>query len=420
MTGSSPTSWRARAIFFFVVTAALVSAQSALAQTSIFAIQRSPSPNIFGNTINAVAALSSSEAWAVGYQNDNNLNDSRTLAEHWNGTSWTVVKSPNPGSTPNCQNSNTGNFLNAVAYVSASDVWGVGFFFPCNGPLRPMALHWDGTQWKPVRTPALNTNDNAVFNSVVAFGANDVYAVGYQPATNGAVQTLIEHWDGTNWTVMTSPNPSATGNTLTAVAGTSASDLWAVGTSTDAPTTSIQTLTLHFNGTSWAVVPSPNPLPKQFLNQNVFQSLTATSSSDVTAAGYLLDSASFRFLTFVEHWNGTAWTVSTTPNPSSGAGDFNVFRGVSAVSANNIYAVGYFANASTTGQQQTLIEHFDGVSWTIVSSPTKGLAQQLNGVFALPGSGNVWVGGAWAQHGDDPETGFLQQPKTLLLFTPIG
>jgi hypothetical protein len=112
--------------------------------------------------------------------------------------------------------------------------------------------------------------------------------------------------------------------------------------------------------------------------------------------------------------------VISTPNPSSGAGDFNVFRGVSAVSATNIYAVGYFANAATNGEQQTLIEHFDGVSWTIVPSPTKGLAQQLNGVFALPGSSNVWVGGAWAQHGDDPETGFLQQPKTLLLFTPIG
>ena len=72
---------------------------SAAAQP-VFTIQNSPSPNVRGNTFNAVAAISPTDAWAVGFQNDNQLNGSRTLTEHWDGQKWTAVPSPNPGSPP--------------------------------------------------------------------------------------------------------------------------------------------------------------------------------------------------------------------------------------------------------------------------------------------------------------------------------
>src|SRR5215831_3844889 len=139
-------------------------ALSAGAQTSIFSVQNTPNPNPRGDTLNAVAATSTSDAWAVGFQNDNNLNDSRTLTQHWSGTKWTTIASPNPGSTPNCTNSNTGNVLTAVSTVSSNDVWAVGYFFTCTSLLKPMALHWNGSNWRVVPTPALNTNDNAAFN----------------------------------------------------------------------------------------------------------------------------------------------------------------------------------------------------------------------------------------------------------------
>ena len=98
---------------------------SSAAQTSIFRIQTSPSPNAIGNTINAVTALSVNDAWAVGYQNDNNLNDSRSLTQHWDGLSWKTIPSPNPGNTPACNN--TANVLNAVTAIATNDVWAVGF-----------------------------------------------------------------------------------------------------------------------------------------------------------------------------------------------------------------------------------------------------------------------------------------------------
>jgi hypothetical protein len=88
------------------------------------------------------------------------------------------------------------------------------------------------------------------------------------------------------------------------------------------------------------------------------------------------------------------------------------------VGATDIYAVGYFANAGTSGEQLALILHFNGISWSIIKSPVKGIAQQLNGTFALPDTTDVWVAGAASTNGTDPESGFLQVPLTLVFFAP--
>ena len=86
------------------------------------------------------------------------------------------------------------------------------------------------------------------------------------------------------------------------------------------------------------------------------------------------------------------------------------------MSATDLYAVGFYADSVTAGEQLTLILHFDGSQWTIIKSPGKGVAQQLSGVFALPGTKNVWAAGASSQNGTDPETGLLEVPLTLLVF----
>ena len=401
------------------ITASFVLSSSA--QTSIFGIQKSPSRNAQGNTLNAVAALSKSDAWAVGFQNDNNINASRTLTLHWDGVRWRAIPSPNPGSPQSCRDSNTGNDLTSVTTISASNVWATGFSFTCTTiDLQPMMIHWDGQRWKVVHTPTLGTNGNSSLNGLVALAADNIYAVGYQPAANGAVLTLIEHWDGKKWSVVPSPNRSPTGNLLSAVSANSPTDIWAVGVSVDQATTSVQTLVEHFDGTQWRVIPSPNPLPKAFLNQNVLSSVRAVSANDVTAVGLLRDAGQQRELTLVEHWNGKKWSVIPSPNQSDAPGSLNALTSVAAISATDLYAVGFFGDAGTSGQDETLAEHFDGKKWSIIASPTKGLAQQLNGAFALPGSSDVWAVGAYSVPGIDFETGFLQVPKTLVLFSGSG
>jgi hypothetical protein len=75
-------------------------------------------------------------------------------------------------------------------------------------------------------------------------------------------QTLVEHWNGSSWKVVPSPNPGSASNILTGIEANSASDIWAVGgfsNTTPPPFQEVQTLVEHWNGSSWKVVPSPNP-----------------------------------------------------------------------------------------------------------------------------------------------------------------
>src|SRR5215469_1509873 len=53
-----------------------------------------PSPKVAFAVLYSVAAISENDAWAVG---EHGGNGSQTLIEHWNGTDWRVVSSPNPG-----------------------------------------------------------------------------------------------------------------------------------------------------------------------------------------------------------------------------------------------------------------------------------------------------------------------------------
>jgi hypothetical protein len=206
---------------------------------------------------------------------------------------------------------------------------------------------------------------------------------------------------------------------LNSITANSATDIWAVGDQV-APNTPVKTLALHFNGTNWTIVSTPNVAQGGDLDQNVLTGVQAISAGDVTASGFVVNSRSLNTLTLIEHWDGNSWSIVPSPNQSQATGAFNTLRGIAAVNGSDMYAVGYFGDAATTGQQETLIEHFDGAAWNIVPSPTRGIAQQLNGVFVLPASGNIWVVGGWSPFGDDPETGLLQVPRTIVMFSPIG
>src|SRR5690242_5087703 len=56
------------------------------------------SPNVWfdGNQLTAVAAISANDVWSVGYDFPDGGSET-TITEHWNGSQWSVVNSPNPG-----------------------------------------------------------------------------------------------------------------------------------------------------------------------------------------------------------------------------------------------------------------------------------------------------------------------------------
>src|SRR5262249_3277955 len=109
-----------------------------------------------------------------------------------------------------------------------SDVWAVGEFTNAF-PGQTLALHWNGTAWRAVKSPNARAGNNTL-RAVSAVSSKDVWAVGFLQAAGGSPRlTLTEHWNGHRWRVVPSPSPGGADNILLAVAAVSATDVWAVG-----------------------------------------------------------------------------------------------------------------------------------------------------------------------------------------------
>jgi len=286
--------------------------------------------------------------------------------------SWSVVASPNFVTKP--------NYLFSVAAISASDIWAVGKYG--NSIPRTLIEHWNGSKWSITPRPAIA---NSSLNGVAALASNDVWAVG--DVLNVSYHTLIEHWNGSIWSVVPSPNTQAE-DYLRGIAVVSPNDIWATGETEDS-IVGYHTLFEHWNGTQWSIIPSPDPGgSSNFLH---LFSIAAVSSNNVWAVGDYYSKSSGTGGPLIEHWDGTQWSIIASPNAgtiSSG------LRGVSVVSANNIWAVGSYG-AQSAGQTvgQTLVEHWNGTQWSVVSSPNAGQSvNQLTAITAISAT-NIWAVG---------------------------
>src|SRR5205823_4783917 len=91
--------------------------------------------------------------------------------------------------------------------------------------------------------------------------------------------------------------------------------------------------------------------------------------------------------TLIEHWNGTTWSLVTSPNPNGNG----TLLGVAAVSKSNVWAVGTFNN--TAGSSHTLIEHWNGTTWSHVTSPNPNGGSSLFGVARVLATSQLWAVG---------------------------
>lgn len=177
-----------------------------------------PSTGTSGNALSSVAVLSSCNAWAVGDYSNGTAD--QTLVEHWNGSTWTQVPSPDPaGASQN-------NTLTGVAAISSTNIWAVGSYISGTTG-KTLVEHWNGTAWTQVASPNPGGSFGDGLSGVAAVSSSNAWAVGSY--SNGAApQTLILHWNGTAWKHVTSPNLTPP-NFLSAVAASSATNVWAVG-----------------------------------------------------------------------------------------------------------------------------------------------------------------------------------------------
>jgi hypothetical protein len=316
-------------------------------------------PDIRGNT------------WAVGYYLDGN-GVPRTLIERWNGGTWTVVDSPNIG--------NNRNYLNAVAVVGHNDVWAVGFYWDAGNVQRTLTMHWNGTAWSVIASPNVGTHENYL-NGVAVAGPNDVWAVGlYSPDTYGYL-TLAMHWNGSVWSVVASPNMNTRDNYLVSVSVARPNDIWAVGYYSQTRADQ-KTLTMHWDGSAWTIVASPNVGN----NRNYFNSVAVSSSDDVWAVGFYWNENNVQ-RTLTERWNGKSWGVVQAPD---GSVNENYLNSVAVAGPNDVWAVGLYSPDMV--KYSTLMLHWNGRQWQVVPSPDAGTRDNyLNGVATL--GREVWAVG---------------------------
>jgi hypothetical protein len=358
-----------------------------------------PAPSEGWSTLMDVVAVTTSEAWAVGFSND------KPVALRWNGSTWVQVATPNP-SIPNSQ---YGTRLHGVAATRPGDIWSVGYYHaasdyatqkslmlryndPCTTPANtPTAtatsLPSCQGEWQQVSSPNAGLpGNNNVLLGVDARTPDDIWAVGYYSDTLGMEQPLVQRWNGAQWTTV--PSPSVSRGRLYSVTAVSANDAWAVGSYYTAEDIE-RYLIVRWNGVTWNTVQGPD----LGTNFNNLRSVTAVSANDVWAVGYYTSpEPPHRGSALALHWNGSQWSQAATP-PSSGYESRSLVS-VSALAGNDVWAAGH--RTDDTGTPKPLALHWNGSVWqeSVIGDPSKynTFRSVLTGIVAIAPN-DVWAVG---------------------------
>ncbi len=360
-----------------------------------------PSPAAPSGTydeLHGVACPGPSNCVAVGNSYDGSTN--QNLIESWNGSTWSVVTSPDTSPSQD-------NGLSSVACTTPTSCVAVGAY--SIGSLgRTLVESWDGSTWSIVTSPNTTPTQSNYLNGVTCTLSTNCVAVGIYTGTTNR-QALIERWNGSTWSIVTSPNTSSTmDNELNAVSCTNVAFCVAVG---DYHNGNYPTLIESWDGTAWSIVASPSMMSS---DENILYGVSCTGPADCVAVGHWSDIHDTVDHTLVESWDGSAWSI--VPSPNSSPTLANDLSAVTCGSTSNCTAVG---NSETTGSQESLIETAPIVAsgyWEVASdgglfafhAPFYGsmggktLNKPVVGMAADPSTGGYWEvasdGGLFAFH----------------------
>ena len=356
-----------------------------------------------------VTCATSSDCWAVGAEQVGADPGPVTLAEHWNGVTWSSVPTPA-----------THGFLSSVTCIGGSDCWAVGTTLTDDGnssPLNGFIDHWNGSSWSQVTAqPSGQVFDQ--FNSVTCAAPTDCWAVGFAgpnalqngflpnvaPNVAGA-NALIEHWNGVAWTIVPSPSAvSPLGTYLAAVTCAGNAECWAVGATMDANGNPSTALVDHWDATQWSTMPSANPAAPADLLTDVTcfdgANCWAVGASGIQSG----QNQNFQPSPFVENWNGTAWSIQPSPNVTA----FAYLDSVACVGGSGCFATGFAGtNLNNNFTLQTLVEQMQLPAGT------------NQGLWMSASDGGIFTFGDAAFHGSMGGV-HLNAPVVGMAATPDG
>jgi hypothetical protein len=266
-----------------------------------------------------------------------------------------------------------GGELSDVAFVSAGELWAVGSAGAGLSSNRTLVERFDGSGWSVVSSPDQGGGDNGLNGVSMISGGG--WAVGYARLAGGThggtYEPLALRWDGAQWS-LASPAAFTSDALLTSVDTLADGSAWAVGFQTTAAGAR-RTLIEHASGGAWAQVASPNVMASA---DNSLMAVSGTQATGLWAVGYWLSPTGLQPL--VLRYDTTrpspAWAL-VSGVPSVGKID-TVLTGVDVRTASDVWAVGYYSDGSA---ERPLALHWDGSTWTSSPVPGAGLLRKVSG-----------------------------------------
>lgn len=300
---------------------------------SVWTIQKTPN-STNGGKLNAIACRSRSDCLAVG----------DGFGARWNGRKWSLVKLGFPGSPASLTS------ISCRAGVCYAD----GGFFQ-DAVLTGVIEFWNGSRWRVQNAAIATSNDSSLYNGISCTTAVNCTAVGsYHDPTNGN-RALAEDFTLRWQNVSPQPFFGVTATSLNSVSCASPNSCLAVGTfSTE---TAFASFSDTWDGTQW----SSQITPRQFRTN--LDAVSCKTSSFCMAVGDL--STSGHLVTFAARWNGANWVIKKTPNPAGASSSFLV--GISCPATSACTAVGFYVTPH--GKIFLLAEQWNGKSWALKHTP---------------------------------------------------
>jgi hypothetical protein len=306
--------------------------------------------------LQGIYAVNANEAWAAGWRQSRSAG-SQTLIEHWTDGTWQNVTSPSPGSTENVLYDISGG---------RSSMWAVGAVRGL-GASQTLILRWGGHSWDLVDSANRGLSDNLLM--AVASGRidDDAWAVGSAADDDRVVSALVEHWNGSTWSLVPTPDFGASASALTDVVVLPSGDVWVSGSIRESGKPS-RALAMRWSHGAWTVTATP-----VIGLSTRFNALAGTSESNLWAAGSADEGG--RTITLIARWNNDAWSITPSPNPGTSG---NEIRSVWVAANGRAWAVGLYSNGS---EVRPLAEVWNGAEW-ILDNPDASRAGWLNAVAA--------------------------------------
>jgi len=223
-------------------------------------------------------------------------------------STWAIQRTPNSHG-PNGQ-------LSSVSCTSASSCTAVGWYENDQQYPEPLAESRHGNQWSPEVVPAPTGALGSQFYGVSCPTPTFCMAVGVTRPSSSRGSAFAETWDDGTWAIAPAVDPSgAAFTTLYGAACTSPDSCVAVGEFSTTSTTSVfQAMTQTWDGSSWTV--SSTPLPAAAIRSELVSVSCPTSMACTTVGTYVTSSEGE--IGLAEAWDGTNWAFEPTPVPRAG------------------------------------------------------------------------------------------------------